>query len=74
LEEAAIFDAAPAVLLGSGTVVAGQQPVHRPRHTLIPQDSHAATGSSKASSERSKIRRAISRVTDGKHSRNSSSE
>ena len=41
-----------------------------PWDALVQQDSHA--GASNTASERSKTCRAISRVTDGKHSRNSS--
>ena len=41
-----------------------------PWHALVQQDSHADAGASRADSERSRTRRAISRVTDGKHSRN----
>lgn len=40
-------------------------------HALVQKNLHA--GASRALSERSKTRQAISRVTDGKHSRNSSS-
>ena len=43
--------------------------MHRPRHALVQQDSHAAR---RADSDRANIRQAISRVTDGKQSRNSS--
>ena len=56
----------------SGAFVTGQQLAHRPRHALVQQDVHVGVGASKADSERSRSLQAISRVTDGKHSRNSS--
>jgi hypothetical protein len=73
-EQPSIFDSAPALLLRGATFVADEQPVHGPRHTLIEQNLHADTGSSRADSEHSKIWHAIARVTDGKHSKNSSKE
>jgi|GEM_PF-2469883 len=53
------------------TVLIGKGFVHRPRHTLIQEDVHAAAVSN-ADSDWSRMRRAVSRVTEGKHSRNSS--
>jgi len=50
-----------------------QDLVHGPGDAFVQQDSHAADGI-KACSERSNTWRANSRLTDGKHSRNSSSE
>ena len=47
--------------------------VHRPRRAFVQEDSHVA-GESNACPERSNTRQAKSRVTDGKHSRNSSRE
>ena len=60
----------PAAFLNAGTLMCGEQMPHGPRDALVQQDSH--TGASSIASERSKTRRAISRLTDGKHSRNSS--
>ena len=68
-EQVAVLDAAPTAFLGSSAFVANEQLVHRPRHALVQEDSHVA---SSTDSERSKSWRAIWRVTDGKHSRNSS--
>lgn len=70
----AILDSAPTTFLGRRTLVAREEFVHRPGNALIQQDSHAAVGISNAVSDRSRMRRAISFVTEGKHSRNCSSE
>jgi hypothetical protein len=64
------LNAAPATFLGGRAFVADQRLVHRPRHTLVQQNPHAL---SSADSQSSKRRPAISRVTDGKQSSNSSS-
>ena len=72
-QQVAVLDAAPASLLGRRSFMAGEQLVHRPGDALVQKDSHAAAGESSARSERSRMRQAISRVTLGKHSRNSSS-
>lgn len=69
-EELTVFDAAPPTLLRSGAIVANENLVHRPGHTLVEEDIHVATSDA---SERSRRRQAISRVTEGKHSMNSSS-
>ncbi len=52
----------------------GEKFVHRPGNALVQQDPHAAVGISNAVSDRSRMRRAISPVTEGKHSRNGYSE
>jgi hypothetical protein len=69
-----MLDSAPTTFLGRSTLVTGEEFVHRSGNALVQQDSHAAVGISSAVSERSKMWRAISHVTEGKHSRNSSSE
>ena len=71
-QQLAIFDAAPSALLGRSAFMADEESVHRPGNALVQQDFHA--GINNADSDRSKIRRAISLVTEGKHSKNSSSE
>ena len=71
-QQLAIFDAAPPARLGRSAFMANEKFVHRPGNALVQQDFHA--GISNADSDRSKIRRAISLVTEGKHSKNSSSE
>lgn len=70
-KEVAVLDSAPTPFLRCGAGVIGEQLVHRPRHAFVQQDVHA--GASSADSERSKTAQAMARVTDGKHSRNSSS-
>ncbi len=65
-----ILDSAPTTFLGRSTLVAREEFVHRPGNALVQQDSHAAVGISSAVSDRSRMRRAISHVTEGKHSRN----
>ena len=70
-QEITVLDSAPAALRRRGSGVACEQPVHRPWHTFVQQDVHA--GASSADSERSRTAQAIARVTDGKHSINSSS-
>ena len=70
-EEVAALDFSPAPFLRRGAGVTGEQRVHWPRHVFVLQDVHA--GASSADSERSKTAQAMARVTDGKHSRNSSS-
>jgi len=69
-----ILDSAPTAFLGGSTLVAREEFVHRPGNALVQQDSHAAVGISSAVSDRSRMWRAISLVTEGKHSRNCSSE
>ena len=59
----------PPSLLGGGAFVASEQTAHRPRNALIQKDPHAVR---RADSDRSRSWQAIWRVTDGKHSRNSS--
>lgn len=70
-EQIAVLDSSPALFLRSSAIMAGKKPAHRPRHALVQQDLHAAAASS-ADSERSRTWQAISRVTEGKHSMNSS--
>ena len=72
-QQVAILDASLAAFLGVDGIMANEEIVHWPRHALVQQDSHAGVGASKAVSDRSKTLQAISRVTNGKHSRNSSS-
>ena len=69
-EQLTIFYAAPSALLRGGAFVTGQEFVHRPRNALVEKDVHVTDNEA---SERSRRRQAISRVTEGKHSRNSSS-
>jgi hypothetical protein len=69
--QVSILDRVPTALLGGGARVPEQQLVHRPRDALVQKDSHAVAN--RADSERSNTPTAISRVTVGKHSRNSSS-
>ena len=64
-----ILHPTPPSLLGGGALVASEQTAHRPRNTLIQKDPHAFR---RADSDRSRSWQAIWRVTDGKHSRNSS--
>jgi hypothetical protein len=71
-QQLAIFDASPPTPLRGSIFMADKEFVHRPWNALIQQDFHA--GISNVDSDRSKIRRAISLVTEGKHSKNSSSE
>src|ERR1017187_7000633 len=71
LQQLPVLDAAPSVLLDSAALVTRKHLMHRPWHALVQQDSHAV---SRADSDRSNIRQAISRVTDGKQSINSSNE
>jgi hypothetical protein len=66
-----ICDSTPTPVLRSYALVARKNLIQRPGHALVQKNLHA--GASRALSERSKTRQAISRVTDGKHSRNSSS-
>src|SRR5213596_1239725 len=66
------LESAPANPLWGLALVAGQDSAHRPRDALVQQDFHALAGASSAASERSRTRRAMSRVTEGKHSRKSS--
>jgi hypothetical protein len=72
-EQVAVPDAAPTALLRRRALATRKKSVHRPWYAFIQQNSHAAEERSSADSELSRTRRAISRVTDGKHSRNSSS-
>jgi len=74
LQEVAVGNASSSPFLGGRAVVADQKFVHRPRNAFVEQDFHAAARERRAASERSRIFCVISRVTDGKHSRNSSSE
>ncbi len=53
--------------------MARQEGVHRPRYAFVQENSHAEVGVNNADSDRSSTRTTIGRVTDGKHSRNSSS-
>ena len=71
-QQLTIFDASPPTSLRGSAFMTDKEFVHRPWNALIQQDLHA--GISNADSDRSKIRRAISLVTEGKHSKNSSSE
>src|ERR1017187_6786160 len=71
-EQIAVLDPAPAALLGGGTFMAGKKFAHRPGDAFVQKNFHSATGVSSADSELSRTRQAIARVTDGKHSRNSS--
>jgi len=73
-QEVSVFDSAPATLLHRTALMAWEEFVHRPGNTLVQQDLHAVAGVNKADSDRSKTRRAISFVTEGKHSKNSSNE
>jgi hypothetical protein len=72
-EQLSICNAAPATLLRCFAFVFNEQHVDGPGDALVQKNSHTV-GDSKADSDRSKTRQAITRVTDGKHSRNSSSE
>src|SRR5215213_1545911 len=72
LEQLSILDALPAHLLSGPTYVRGKVRVQRPRHAFVEKNSHAAK-CSRASRDCSSIRRAMERVTVGKHCRNSSS-
>lgn len=70
-EEFAVLDALPTHLLRGAAVMSGERLVERPWHTLIEKNSHAARPRI-AARDCSSIRTAISRVTVGKHPRNSS--
>lgn len=72
-EQLPILDSAPPAPRHRHAFVTDKQLVDRPGDAFIQQDSHAEAGVSNATSEHSRTRQAISRVTDGKHSRNSSS-
>jgi len=71
-QEIAVLDAAPTALLGRQAHMTRKYFVHGPRDAFILQDFHAAAGVSRADSELSRTRQAMGRVTEGKHSRNSS--
>lgn len=71
-QEITVLDATPAALPGRHADMSGENLVHGPRDAFVQQDFHAAVGERRADSELSRMRQAISRVTEGKHSRHSS--
>ena len=71
LNQFSVFYSMPTAFLGGSASMTDENFVHRPWDALVEEDFHAAAKS--ADSERSKTSTAISRVTVGKHSRNSSS-
>jgi len=68
-EQVAILETSPPAALRTSASVSTKMFGQRPRNALVENDPHAA---SRAASERSKTRHAMSLVTDGKHSMNSS--
>jgi hypothetical protein len=72
-KQIAIGNTAPPSPLRRLTLMIRKEFMQRPRDTFVEEDFQAAVGETNAASDRSRTRRAISRVTDGKHSRNSSS-
>ena len=72
-QEFAVCDAFPTAIAYRYALVAGKAITHWYWQAFVQQDSHSYDLDSKAVSDRSKTRRAISRVTDGKQERNSSS-
>jgi len=72
-EEFAVLDAFPTTIAYRYTFVAGKNVAHWYGQAFVQQDSHPYDLDNKAISDRSKTRQAISRVTDGKQARNSSS-
>jgi hypothetical protein len=73
LEEVSVFETAPTLALSRGALVPGKKLVERPGDTLVQQNPHGAEANT-AFCESSSSLVAASRETDGKHSRNSSSE
>lgn len=71
LNQFSVFYSMPTAFLGGSASMTHENFVHRPWDALVQKDSHAVA--KRADSERSNTDTAISRVTVGKHSRNSSS-
>ena len=71
-KEVSILEASPAAPLRRLASMSGEELVHGPWNALVQKDFHDIAGANSANSDVSKTRRANSRVTDGKHSRNSS--
>src|SRR5881394_2659869 len=69
-QQCAVLCSSPPSSLNAGAIVSAEEMAHGPRDSFVQSDPHA--GASSTASERSRTRHAISRVTDGKHSRNSS--
>jgi len=68
-QQVPVFESAPAAPLRTGANMFREVPGQRPRNALVENDLHAANS---AASDISSTWQAISRVTDGKHSRNCS--
>jgi hypothetical protein len=68
-EQITILETSPSTALRTGACMAVKMLGQWPWNTLVENDPHAA---SRAASERSRTLHAMSLVTDGKHSRNSS--
>jgi hypothetical protein len=73
LDQVSVLETAPTLALGGGALVPGKELVERPRDTLVQEHPNAAEANT-ACCESSSNLVAASRDTEGKHSRNSSSE
>jgi hypothetical protein len=71
-QQFAVLDTVPTATLHRLAIMPGQVLCQGPRDAFIEPDRHGAAGESRADSDRSNKRQAISRVTVGKHSRYSS--
>ena len=72
-QEFAVLDTFPTTIAYGYTLVASKTVTHGYRQAFVQQNAHPYDLESKAVSDRSKTLQAISRVTDGKQERNSSS-
>lgn len=72
-EESPVSLSGPPPLPDGRACVAAKSVVDRPRNALVEQDPHAGGTDNSAARDVSRTRRASSRETEGKHSRNSSS-
>ena len=70
-QEGSVLDSVPPQFVRAAAAIPDQKPRQWPGHAFVQENPHAARS---AASEHSSTLRAISLVTDGKHSVNSSSE